>query len=149
MLIFGLFKQAIELEQALADLEDIPALREHILVVFMDQTDQKDQNKSPVPHMFEVGMAFATGAAVIGASLGFVLTLGPILWGLISTLLGFILGITVYTVFQKIKNQTANSQNRHEAIVIIQCPEAPLVPIITSTLRQHSAISIGTAKQGE
>lgn len=146
MLIFGLFKQAIELEQALADLEENPALREHILVVFMDQDDHKNKSQTPVPHVFEVGMAFATGAAVIGASIGFILTLGPILWGLISTLLGFILGTAVYTMIQKIKKQTAIPKNRHEAIIIIKCQETSLIPNITSTLRQHNVISIGTAQ---
>lgn len=148
MLIFGLFKQAIELEQALADLEEIQALREHILVVFLDQNDQKDKQQPSVPHIFEVGIAVATGTAVIGASLGFVLTLGPILLGLISALLGFILGTIAYTIFKKAKKQTIINQNRHEAIIVIECHEA-LTPKITSTLRQYNVISIGISRKSK
>ncbi|WP_080843711.1 hypothetical protein [Cytobacillus gottheilii] len=142
MLIFGLFEQSIELEQALAELEAISVLNEQILVVFMDQNEQSTKQQYPPPHDFEVGVAFATGAAVIGASLGFTLMLGPILCGIIGAITGFIIGIASSKIFKKSKSQKALKEIRQQVIIVIQCPE-PLTHQITSILRSYHALSIG------
>jgi hypothetical protein len=44
----------------------------------------------------EVGMACATGFSVLGASAGFVLAWGPVIWGLLAACFGFGIGFGLY-----------------------------------------------------
>ncbi|KAB2330371.1 hypothetical protein [Bacillus mesophilum] len=142
MLIFGLFEQSIELEQALAELEGFSVLNEQILIVFMDQNKQGSNKQHPPPHDFEVGVACATGAAVIGASLGFTLMLGPILCGIIGAFTGFIIGLAVSKLFKKAKYHKTLKESRQQVIIVIESPES-LTPQITAILRHYQALSIG------
>ncbi len=51
-------------------------------------------------------MALATAFSVIGASIGFKLSWGPIYWGIISAFIGFILGLGI-----KLSSLNKSSQN--------------------------------------
>jgi hypothetical protein len=121
MLVFGIFEQSIELEQALAELETISIKRENILVVFMDNTPKDTMFKEHNPYGFEIGICFGTAGGVIGASSGFTLTLGPIIWGLIGAIVGFILGFSLYILFKK--GSRKKKKREHEVTVVIQCNE--------------------------
>ncbi|MGG0717457.1 hypothetical protein ABE096_07625 [Robertmurraya massiliosenegalensis] len=139
MLIIGIFKQSIELEQALAELEMmIP--KEHILLVFMDAEQIESEIHSP--HAFEIGIACGTAGAVIGASSGFVLTLGPILWGLIGAAIGFGIGLLAHTLLKKQKSRKRKLDRMDEATIILQCNKEQTKPII-DLLRKYQALSIG------
>ncbi|MGC5325794.1 hypothetical protein ACPW7N_09990, partial [Brevibacillus sp. SYSU BS000544] len=82
MIMIGIFEQSIELEQALAVLEKDFVSRNQIMLVFLDNKpmspfDEFKNLRDVVSNSFEVGMACATGCAVIGACVGFILTWGP------------------------------------------------------------------------
>ncbi len=57
--------------------------------------------------LIDLGMALATAFSVIGASIGFKLSWGPIYWGIISAFIGFILGLGIKIFMFKVirKNQ--------------------------------------------
>lgn len=139
MLIIGLFKQSIELEQALAELEKIIS-RERILIAFMDSGENKNDLNNP--HAFEVGISFGTAGAVIGASCGFVLTLGPILWGLFGTAIGFALGLLAYSLVKNGRKRQKQADRMDEATIIIQC-EAEQTRKIIMLLQKYQALSVG------
>ncbi|MDF1507304.1 hypothetical protein PZE06_03810 [Robertmurraya sp. DFI.2.37] len=143
MLIIGLFKQSIELEQALAELEKIIS-RKRILIVFMDSGENKNDLNSP--HAFEVGISFGTAGAVIGASSGFVLTLGPILWGLFGTVIGFAFGLLAYSLVKNRKNRKKQADRMDEATIILQC-ETEQTRKIIELLQKYQALSIGQLEQ--
>jgi len=127
LLVFGTFKHSLELEQALADLEQNGISRKYIMVVQMD-----NDPRSPLQNIgksrdryykgIEVAMACATASAVVGISIGFVLTWGPIWWALISALVGFTISFVIYLLANK-------NSHRHlpkklpEVIVVVQCLE--------------------------
>jgi hypothetical protein len=144
MLILAIFEQSIELEQALAELEGSLIPKEHILVVFMDSSQAKYHDSPLKPHAFEVGISFATGAAVIGASAGFTLALGPIIWGLIGASSGFIFGVGADLLFRKWKKQNSRKRKPQEATVIIQCPEDKTRQV-SEVLWRNQALSVGFA----
>jgi hypothetical protein len=144
MLILAIFEQSIELEQALAELEGSLIPKEHIIVVFMDSSREKYHDSPMKPHAFEVGISMATGAAVIGASIGFALDFGPIIWGLIGAASGFILGVGTDLLFRKWKKQTSRKRKPQEATVIIQCPEDKIRQVSEVLWRYH-ALSVGFA----
>lgn len=136
MLVIGLFKQSIELDQALAELEKNMIPREQVLVTFMDKKNNERLHK---PHPFEIGICFGTAGAVIGATCGFALTLGPIIWGLIGVTVGYLFGVGIYFLVNKEKE---SSRLLHEVTVIIQCKEEQFIHI-SNLLWKYKALSIG------
>ena len=127
MLIIRTFEHSIELEQVLSVLKNSGIPSNHMLVVPMDT-----HPKTPVQFIsksrdlyskgFEVGMACATASSVVGTSVGFILRLGPIFWGLTAAVIGFTFGFGLYILVKK-------GTHRHlpkklpEVTVIVQCPE--------------------------
>lgn len=142
MLIISIFEQSIELDQALAELEKNFIAREDILVVFMNKDENANIYGEHSPHAFEIGISVGTGAAVIGASAGFVLTWGPILWGIIGAFSGFFIGISSYLLVRKLHSQSNKLKNKCEVTLIIQCKEEQ-VTIINNILWKYKALSVG------
>lgn len=126
MLVIGTFEHSIELEQALAILEHSGISRDHILVAFMDSEPASPFYLMRKQHDirskgFEAGISFATGSAVIGASVGFILTWGPIIWGLIAALIGFIVGFGLYFIIKKGDSRSRFPKKLPEVTIMIQC----------------------------
>ncbi|MBE4906532.1 hypothetical protein IMZ08_00490 [Bacillus luteolus] len=146
MIIMGTFKQSIELEQALAVLENKFVPREQILVVFMDENPSNSQlkgrTKSIRSNGFEVGLATATGFAVVGASVGFKLTPGPILCGLIATIIGYFIGYGIYYFLNKNKASIPSARTLTEVTVMIRCKENE-ASLIKDVLWKYQALTVG------
>ncbi|MGX6442914.1 hypothetical protein ACWM35_06740 [Neobacillus sp. K501] len=145
MLIISIFEQSIELEQALAELEKI-LKKENILVVFMDKDENANIYGEHSPHAFEIGISVGTGAAVIGASAGFVLTLGPILWGLIGAFSGFFVGIGSYFLVKKLMAHSKRRKNKCEVTVIIECTRDK-IEMVNKILWKYKALSVGNVEK--
>ncbi|KOP71703.1 hypothetical protein ACFFHH_14625 [Cytobacillus solani] len=146
MIIIGMFEQSIELEQALTVLENSSISRDQILVVFMDDKPSPIQISGRTQNIhsnaFEIGMASATGCAVIGASVGFTLYLGPIICGLLGALIGFTIGYALYYFPNKSKAQSKKTKKIPEVAVIIQCAKSQL-SFIEDILWKYQAITVG------
>ncbi|MFP7297145.1 hypothetical protein [Neobacillus niacini] len=146
MNLFATFKQSIELEQALSELESSYVKADQILVIYMDNEPQQvplvGRTKDIHSNSFEAGMASATGSAVIGASIGFVLAWGPIIWGLIFVIIGFTIGYCIYYFLKKDKFHTLNPKKEAEILVIIQCTETLAHPI-KEILWKYQALTVG------
>jgi hypothetical protein len=140
MLIIGIFEQSIEMEQALAEIENSSIPKEHILVTFMDNDPKKNNFREHSPHAFEIGISIATGCAVIGASSGFVLKWGPIIWGLIGALIGFTIGVIAYYFIKKAR--TKKKSTNREVTILIQCTKEQS-PQIRNILWNYQALSVG------
>jgi hypothetical protein len=149
MLIIAAFEQCLELEQALTAVEQHGIPRSHILVTPMDTAPNSPyQPLHQYSHMrsreVELGIASATGCSVIGASAGFVLDWGPIYWGLIGAVVGFIVGYWAYRIFSKGQAQRRKRRQLPEVTVIIQCPEDQTSPM-KELLWKHQALTVGIA----
>jgi hypothetical protein len=146
MNIFATFEQSIEIEQALAELEGSFISQDQILVVYMDNEPLPVQltgrTRQIHSNAFEVGIASATGSAVIGASIGFVLAWGPIIWGLICVIIGFTISYCVYYFLKKEKVHTHQQKKEPEILVIIQCTEILAHPI-REILWKYQALTVG------
>jgi hypothetical protein len=146
MNLFATFKQSIELEQALAELESSCVSTNQILVIYMEnepaQVQLTGRTREIHSNSFEAGMASATGSAVIGASIGFVLAWGPIIWGLICVIIGFTIGYSVYYFLKKNSVHTRRLKKEPEVLVIIQCTEIQVHPI-REILWKYRALTVG------
>ncbi|TKC16783.1 hypothetical protein [Robertmurraya kyonggiensis] len=136
MLVIGLFKQSIELEQALAELENKMIPKEHVLVTFMDKKNKEQEHRV---HPFEIGMCFGTAGAVIGATCGFAMTLGPIIWGLIGLIIGYWVGAGIHFLVHIRKKA---SPFLHEVTVIVQCSKEQFLHV-RELFWEYGALSIG------
>lgn len=94
----------------------------------------------------EVGMASATALSVVGTSVGFILYLGPIFWGLASGLIGFLLGFGLYFLFKKSKSRNL-PQILPEILVIVQCTEQQSRSI-SEIFWKYRALTVGRTQQG-
>jgi hypothetical protein len=95
----------------------------------------------------DIGMALATAFAVIGASVGFILSWGPIYWSLIGAFIGFVLGLTIRLYIEKVvKKKKRVLKGKHsEVILIIDCEETQ-AELVESILWNHFALGVAKVK---
>ncbi len=147
MIVIGTFLHSLDLELLLAQVEKSPVARKHIMVVPMDMDQEtparlEDQKTHLRHNGAEVGMACATGFSVFGASAGFVLAWGPVIWGLIAAAIGFGAGFGIYYWTRKL-GRVRNLPNRlPELIVLVQCGDQQ-AGLIKDAMWKHSALTVG------
>ncbi|NQX58419.1 hypothetical protein [Paenibacillus qinlingensis] len=149
MLIISTFEHSIEVEEALAVLENMGLPRNEIMTIMMDNyMEIPDHNYNSNPNKktlaFEVGMASSTALTVIGISVGFILYWGPIIWGIIAAICGFIIGycVTRFIQIKLLKHVIRKKERLPELAVIIQCHEGR-VQEVQHVLWEYQALSVG------
>lgn len=90
----------------------------------------------------EVGIACATGFSVIGASVGFILEWGPIIWGLMASFIGFWFGFGLYFVFSKGVVRRRLPAKLPEITVIVQCLEEDSAHV-REIMWKHKSLTVG------
>lgn len=149
MYVFGTFQYSAELELAVSDLEAQGISSGCIAAVHMAN------NQVPEAHIMDTihrsdGVSMLDGAAVagtafsvIGASIGFQLVWGPIIWGLLGLLAGGIVGFAMDAwINRKSLRQRKRSRDSSDVIVIVECaPEQ--VTQVRHTMQQRLALRIG------
>lgn len=146
MLVIGTFEHSLELEQALACIENNNITQEKIMVVCMDLNPENSQlliakSRDFINKCIEIGMVCATAISVVGTSLGFILTWGPIFWGLAFAFIGFCLGFTAYFFIKK-RNYRHVPKKLPEIVVIVQCFEEQSV-FVMQTMWKFKALTVG------
>lgn len=152
MNIFGTFEHSIEVEQALAILENEILPLEQILVVPLTESPgsppHMGRTNSVSSNAFEVGMASATGAAAIGACAGFVLSWGPILWGLIAACLGFATGYLIYWLSRKDAYGPRRRGKVPQLLIVAQCTKEQALQVKT-VMWKYKALSVGLSREDD
>lgn len=146
--LFSTFECNQYVEMAISTLEKHGILKENIFAVPLDNRTEDRKffdtiHRSDGISFIDIGIAMATAFSVIGASIGFKLTWGPIYWGLISAFIGFILGFAIRLFTELIlKKRKRVQKGRHsEIILIIDCEEAKAV-LVENILWEHSALGV-------
>ncbi|MFB9324785.1 hypothetical protein ACFFSY_02375 [Paenibacillus aurantiacus] len=154
MLVIGSFQITTELEQVLALLENTGIGRDRIMAVPMDIDETNDalepiQSRDRRAGGFEMAMACATAFAVIGTSRGFIWAWGPIIWGILSAIIGFGFGLLLHIAITMIKGGRPRKPGQlPEVTLLVRCqPES--VEAVRRLLWQHQALSVGVVHQRE
>ncbi|WP_257348045.1 hypothetical protein [Pseudalkalibacillus decolorationis] len=150
MQIFSTFENSGYLELAISLLEQKGIKKENIFAVPLDNRREERKlfdtlHRSDGVSLVDVAMALATGFSVIGASVGFILAWGPIFWGLIGAVSGFILGLGIKLFVLKVvkKKQNLLRRGKHsEVILIVDCEEEQ-AQLVEEILWEHLAIGLG------
>lgn len=131
MQIFSTFENHVFLEIAISNLEKIGIKSEDIYAVPLDNREESRKifdtlHRSDGISLIDIAMPLATVFAVVTASIGFKLSWGPIYWGLIGAVGGFMIGflIRLFMVLKNTKKKHRLKGKESEVILIVDCDEA-------------------------
>ncbi|HEX6923031.1 MAG TPA: hypothetical protein VF149_04340 [Bacillales bacterium] len=137
---------------ALVALEENGIHREKILAVPIDRRNPQKRlfdtvHSSDGISLLDSGMALGTAFSVIGASYGFVLKWGPIVWGVIGALAGMGMGVSLslITYWRKHAREKRIGTKASEVIIIVDC-EPDQTGMVEKTLWDHLAYGVGKLK---
>lgn len=152
MQVFATFDSNNYLEIAIAAMEKMGINSEDIFAIPLDNRSEDVKlfdtlHRSDGTTLIDIGVALATAFSVIGASLGFKLSWGPIYWGLIGAAIGFIIGfaIRLYIELGYKKKKRLQKGKFAEIILIIDCVESQAVEV-ESILWDHFALGVAKIK---
>jgi len=148
MQIFSTFEHSIYVELAISELENRGINREQIFVVPLDNRKEERKlfdtlHRSDGVSLIDIGLALATALSVIGASIGFKLAWGPIYWGLIGAVTGFLIGVAIKWLYLKRadKKQRLLQGKHSEIILIVDCPKEQ-GKLVEQILLDHFALGV-------
>ncbi|WP_173108148.1 hypothetical protein [Bacillus sp. KH172YL63] len=148
MQIFSTFENQIFLEIAIVNLEKIGIKREDIFAVPLDNPTESRKifdtiHRSDGISMIDIALPLATAFAVITASIGFELKWGPIYWGLIGAVSGFLIGFVI-RLFLVLKSNNKRLKGKpSEVILIVDCDETN-GKNVEKILWEHYALGVAT-----
>jgi hypothetical protein len=152
MQLFSTFQHGAFVEMAISTLEKKGIKKEDIFAIPLDNRTEDRKlfdtlHRSDGTSLIDVGVALATAFSVIGASIGFNLTWGPIIWGLIGAIAGFVTGfaIRLFTEFFVKKKRRVLKGNYGEVILIVECEEGQ-GELVENILFDHFALGVAKVK---
>jgi hypothetical protein len=130
MYIVAAFEYSTTLEMAISKLEDGGIKQENIIAVPLDRRNEQGKlfdtmHYSDGISLLDLACVLAVIGMLLGAIYGFLLTWGPIIWGLLGFLAGGILGFTIDIIKQKRKRNMKNITKKKftEVFLTIKCTE--------------------------
>jgi TM2 domain-containing membrane protein YozV len=150
MHVISSFDHSIYVELVITALIEEGIPNNNIFSVSLDKRKEKPKmfdniHQSDGISLFDTGAACATALAVIGSTYGFVLKGGPILWGCIGAIVGFLIGFVIDLL---VKRKNPNNQTKgkmSEVVILVDCRKEQ-VDMVESILWKH--LAFGVAKVG-
>ncbi len=126
MHIIATFEHSIYLEKAITEIEMRGVPKEDILAIPMDKRDEKRKmfdslHESDGLSLIDLGSVLGTIFMLMGTIYGFLLRWGPIIWGLIGLVAGFITGLIIKLILTKKYDNRPESKKSTEVVLIIKC----------------------------
>jgi hypothetical protein len=147
MQVFALFPSSYSLEHATTVLQKEGIDSEDIFVVSVKELDNMelpvDKRYPKGLDAIDKGFAFATAVSVITAGIGFRLTLGPIIWGIIGAFSGFLIGLLISFIQIKKNGQSLFKSTLPPIILIVNCEEQHVIKI-ERILHENGALGVNT-----
>lgn len=127
MYIFATFKYNMEMELTLSELEELGLSKDQLLVIPLDKIKYQSKmidsmHRSDGRSLMDLSAIFGIIFMLLGVIYGYVLYLGPVLWGLIGLVFGVVLGFLVdyYTTKKSEKNMRKRGSDA-DMILMIRC----------------------------
>lgn len=150
--LFSTFETTEFLEMAISTLEKKGIKKESIFAVPLDNRAEERKifdtlHRSDGTSLIDIGMGCATAFSVIGASIGFKLTWGPIYWGLIGAFIGFVLGFAIRLFMELvIKKRKRVLKGKHSEIILIVDCEDSQSEFVEDVLWSHFALGVAKVR---
>jgi len=117
----------MEMELTLSELEELGLSKDQLLVIPLDKIKYQSKmidsmHRSDGRSLMDLSAIFGIIFMLLGVIYGYVLYLGPVLWGLIGLVFGVILGFLVdyYTTKKSEKNMRKRGSDA-DMILMIRC----------------------------
>lgn len=154
MYVFGTFHYSAELELALSDLEAQGISNGRIAAVHLANSQVPAVHVMDTIHRSD-GVSLLDGAAVvgtafsvIGASIGYSLVWGPIIWGLLGLFAGGIVGYAIDAwINRESRRRRRRTRDSSDVIIIVECAPDE-VPQVRQTMQHRFALRIGEMGRG-
>lgn len=149
MNIIASMNYSVFLELALSSLEEEGIKRDHILAVPFekDNAHQKvfdTMYYSDGTSLLDKGLAMAVMFAVPAASYGFIATWGPIIWGVLGAIVGFLIGFFIdLGIWTKRKKKHKSIGQPPGVFIIVQCKDGSEAEMVKQVFWDHHALSVG------
>ena len=146
MYIISTFEHSIYLELAITSIQMKGIQKKNILCVPMDKRGEDKQlfdtiHSSDGLSLLDLPIILATIFCLFGGIYGFILTWGPIMWGLICMVVGFSLGLIIKLITTKKYNNRQKNLKTTEVVIIIDCNDNQL-DMVKDILWQHNALGV-------
>lgn len=146
MQVISSFEYSTSLELAINQLEEKGILTEDIVVVSLENIVGEKRvfdtiHQSDGLSLFDLAAVLGTVFSVLGASYGFILKWGPIIWGLIGLAVGAMIGFTIDLLLTKKRIAKKKAMNT-EVLLIIKCKEHDF-QMVRNIMSENSAFGIG------
>ncbi|MBU9724321.1 MULTISPECIES: hypothetical protein [Bacillaceae] len=147
--IIASFEYSPYLEATLKKLEEKEIKQDQVIALPLDRRSEEKRvlesvnlsaGSSGLDYAFFLGLIFM----LLGTIYGFVLTMGPVIWGLIGLAIGFLTGILVekFIKNRRIKKRKKLNMNTAEVFLAINC-KLEQKETIEKILLDNGALAIG------
>jgi len=128
MYVFATFDHSNYLELAITAVQMKGIAKESILGISMDKKGEETKlfdsiHSSDGLSLLDLPILLATFFCLLGSIYGFVLTWGPVLWGIIGIIGGFSLGLIIKLITTKKYNNRQKSLKSPEVVLVIECKD--------------------------
>ena len=146
MHIISSFEHSAFLELALNTLQEKGIEKENIVAVPLQNRKEQPKlfdtiHRSDGESLLDLAAVLGTIFSVLGASFGFVLTWGPIIWGLLGLAVGAIIGFMIDYLLTK-KRKKSKTSLHTEVILIVSCKENEY-ETVKRILFENMALGVG------
>lgn len=146
MYIISTFDHSNYLELAITAIQMKGIAKEKILGVSLDKRGEERKlfdtlHSSDGLSMLDLPIILATLFCIFGSIYGFILTWGPVLWGIIGMFIGFTIGLLIKLITNKKYNSRENKLKSSEVVLIIECQETQ-VEMIKDLLWENHALGV-------
>lgn len=146
MYVVSTFEHSNYLELAITAIQMKGIAKENILGVSMDERGE-DRKLFDSIHsadglsLLDLPIILATLFCLCGSIYGFLLTWGPVLWGIIGLFIGFSLGLIIKLITTKKYDNRQKKLKSTEVVLIIECKETQ-VEMVKDLLWDHHALGV-------
>lgn len=146
MYIVSTFAHSIYVELAITAMQMKGIKKENIMAVPVDKKGEKRSlfdniESSDGLSLFDLPAILATIFGIFGGIYGFVLTWGPIIWGLIAIFIGAALGLIIKLILTKKYYDRQKDKMGTEVVLIIECIEGQL-EMVKDILWSNKALGV-------
>lgn len=152
MYVIASFEHSFHLELAITELETSGINKDNIFAIPLKPKIGQTQIFDTIHHsdgisLLDAPAIFGTFLAVLGATYGYILKWGPIIWGLIGLGIGFVLGF----IFELIVNKGKLSRKKRtkgvtEVVVMVKCYTGQ-AGAVEKVFYDHFAFGVAKLKQ--
>lgn len=147
MYVVASFHYNLHTEIAVTKVEEMGITKENILAIPLEKRGETRNIFDTIHHadgvsMVDGGAILGTACMVLGVVYGFVLSWGPIIWGLIGLLGGFLAGFLLDLSFSRIKHSKERRKEANGELFLMVYCDKQHVEAVKDALWEHLALGV-------